>query len=166
MYKNYMEAQNTEIEKTVVHYYMAMDNKDMDELKKVIYPENEDYTNGFIMDVQSKMLVTKFESIKVDTIYPALIDGNIAIVGYRATTKSNLNSPSLITFQEIGTSVLKKKGDRWYIAKPIDLQNISSDYLNEFFNKYQKVLKENITEEDAEHVVNSQKALFSLLAKQ
>ena len=86
-----MEKQNEEIEKTIVRYYMAMSNKDMEELKNNIYPENVDYVNGFILDIEAKMDATNFESIKIDSIYPALIDGDMAIVGYRAITKSYLN---------------------------------------------------------------------------
>lgn len=164
MYKNYMEKQNIEIEKTITRYYMAMDNKDMDELNKLIYPENEAYTQDFLMDVKTKMFVTNFESIKLNTIYPALIDGNIAIVGYQATTKSKALSETA-SFQEIGTTVLRRKGDSWYVAKPIDLQDISADYLNDFFDKYQEILRENITKKEAENVVKSQKEMFSLVNK-
>ena len=162
MYKNYMEKQNAEIEKTIVRYYMAMSNKDIEELKRNIYPDNEVYTNGFILDMFSKMGVINFNSIKLETIYPALIDGNIAIVGYVAETKGSLKQENII-FKEIGTTVLIKKNDMWYIAKPIDLQNVSSDYLNNFFNKYENVLRENMTEKEAENVVKSQKYLFSIV---
>lgn len=157
-----MEKQNAEIEKTIVRYYMAMSNKDIEELKRNIYPDNEVYTNGFILDMFSKMGVINFNSIKLETIYPALIDGNIAIVGYVAETKSSLKQENII-FKEIGTTVLIKKNDMWYIAKPIDLQNVSSDYLNNFFNKYENVLRENMTEKEAENVVKSQKYLFSIV---
>ena len=162
MYKNYMEKQNIEIEKTITRYYMAMDNKDMNELNKLIYPENEAYTQSFLMDVKTKIIVTSFESIKLNRIYPALIDGNIAIVGYQVTTKNKALSETA-SFQEIGTTVLRRKGDSWYVAKPIDLQDVSADYLNDFFDKYQEVLRENITKEEANSVLKSQKEIFSLV---
>lgn len=164
MYKNYMEKQNEEIEKTIVRYYMAMNNKDMEELKNNIYPDNVDYTNEFILDVKAKMFATNFESIKIDTIYPALIDGDIAIVGYRAITKSHLQgNKNAITFQELGTTVMLRKGDVWFVAKPIDLQGVSTDYLNAFFDKYEYVLRRSVSKEDAENVVKSQKYLFSVV---
>ena len=165
MYKNYMEKQNEEIEKTIVRYYMAMSNKDMEELKNNIYPENVDYVNGFILDIKAKMDATNFESIKIDSIYPALIDGDMAIVGYRAITKSYLNgrNENAITFQELGTTVMLRKGNKWYVAKPIDVQGVSTDYLNDFFDKYEDILRKNVSEEEAENVVESQKHLFSIL---
>lgn len=158
-----MEKQNEEIEKTIVRYYMAMSNKDMEELKNNIYPENVDYVNGFILDVKAKMFATNFESIKIDTIYPALIDGDIAIVGYKAITKSYLQgNENAITFQELGTTVMLRKGDVWFVAKPIDLQGVSADYLNDFFDKYEDILRKNVSKEEAENVVKSQKYLFSI----
>ena len=164
MYKNYMEKQNEEIEKTIVRYYMAMNNKDMEELKNNIYPDNVDYTNEFILDVKAKMFATNFESIKIDTIYPALIDGDIAIVGYKAITKSYLQgNENAITFQELGTTVMLRKGDVWFVAKPIDLQGVSADYLNDFFDKYEDILRKNVSKEEAENVVKSQKYLFSIV---
>ena len=160
-----MEKQNEEIEKTIVRYYMAMSNKEMEELKNNIYPENVDYVNGFILDIEAKMDATNFESIKIDSIYPALIDGDMAIVGYRAITKSYLNgrNENAITFQELGTTVMLRKGNEWYVAKPIDLQGVSADYLNDFFDKYEDILRKNVSKEEAENVVKSQKHLFSIV---
>lgn len=160
-----MEKQNEEIEKTIVRYYMAMSNKDMEELKNNIYPENVDYVNGFILDIEAKMDATNFESIKIDSIYPALIDGDMAIVGYRTITKSYLNgrNENAITFQELGTTVMLRKGNEWYVAKPIDLQGVSADYLNDFFDKYEDILRKNVSKEEAENVVKSQKHLFSIV---
>ena len=89
----------------------------------------------------------------------------MAIVGYRAITKSYLNgrNENAITFQELGTTVMLRKGNEWYVAKPIDLQGVSADYLNDFFDKYEDILRKNVSKEEAENVVKSQKHLFSIV---
>ena len=49
------------------------------------------------------------------------------------------------------------------MAKPIDLQGVSADYLNDFFDKYEDILRKNVSKEEAENVVKSQKHLFSIV---
>ena len=152
--KYYIEESNLEIDNMLKNYCETMNNKNFDEINKFLYPENNPENKEYINILKTKSSAIGLESIRLKKIYPALVEHNIAIVGFEVATNSNYNNQQ-ITIKEIKTEVLLKKNNDWFIAKPVDLIDYDKSYLNILFNNYYKILKENISKDYDGEVYNS-----------
>lgn len=141
--KNAVEIANHEINSSVVAYFNALNKKDYKELDKILYPtDNAEY----ILTIAAKAQAVGTESVRLQKIYPALVDRNIALVGFEYSV-NNLIDNQRVSFKRTNLFFMLRKKDSWYVAKPDDLKEYSAEYLSTMIDKYDTVIKKNMTEE-------------------
>lgn len=150
-----METANMEINDVVINYIEAMNKQNFDDVNKTLYPNHSSANDEYVLMLKAKANAIGLDSIRVRTIYPALIDNNIAIVAFQVSTNAIYNNEK-VTLREIKTQILLKKKGQWYIAKPIDLTDYDKDYLNYFIDKYNDVLKSKIAPTDDNSLYNNE----------
>ena len=89
-------------------------------------------------------MATGMQSIHLQRIYPALIDGEIGIVGFETTTK-NFYQGQEVVLKETNTFIVKRLQGEWYITKPSDLRDYDSKYIESLIESYMEVIKKNIS---------------------
>lgn len=141
--RNAVEIANHEINSSVVAYFNALNKKDYKKLDKILYPtDNAEY----VLTIAAKAQAVGTESIRLQKIYPALVDNNIAVVGFEYSV-NNLIENQRVTFKRTNLFFMLKNKDNWYVAKPDDLTSYSAEYLSAMIDKYDSVIRENMTDD-------------------
>ena len=141
--KTSVEIANHEINSSVVAYFNALNKKNYKELDKILYPtDNAEY----VLTIAAKAQAVGTESIRLHKIYPALVDRNIAVVGFEYSV-NNLIENQRVTFKRTNLFFMLKNKGNWYVAKPNDLDSYSAEYLSAMIDKYDSVIRENMTDD-------------------
>jgi hypothetical protein len=136
------EQANTTIDNNLVGYFTAMNKQDYGEMRNYLYPtDNEDY----LLDIMLKSKAIGVTSIRLQKIYPALVDRNLAIVGFEVSTNAKYKGED-VTTRQTSTYFFRKRGNAWYIAKPADLQDISQKRISDMIDAYKPIMKENMAD--------------------
>ena len=159
--KENTEIANHEINSTVLGYFNAINKKEYIELDKILYPtDNSEY----ILTIAAKAQAVGMESMRLKTIYPSLVDGNIAVVGFESSVNNYINDQH-VTFQQTNLFFMLKKDNHWYVAKPSDLANYDPQYLSSMIEKYDVVIKKNLSVETINKQQEFNNAGFSKIKK-
>ena len=118
--KYYIEASTYEINDTITGYFTDLNKKDFNHIQKYLYPDVGNRT--YALAIGAKSVATGMQSIHLQRIYPALIDGEIGIVGFETTTK-NFYQGQEVVLKETNTFIVKRFQGEWYITKPSDLRD-------------------------------------------
>lgn len=134
------EQSNIAIDEAMAAYFTAMDKQDYSKMRDILYPtDNEDY----LLATMVKTKAIGMESIRLQKIYPAMIDGDLAIVGFETSTSSHYQGEDL-TLREANTFFFRRAHGKWYIAKPSDLADIPARKISGMIDAYKPIIKENI----------------------
>lgn len=141
--KENVEVANREIQNVVIEYFDAMNQQDFDKMKETLYPPVDSENNKeFTSDIKAKMDGTGVEHVILKKIYPVLVDGNIAVsTVIFSTQRTYYDNP--LEIREMTTMMFRKRGGKWYIAKPQDLLDYNEDYLKALLDRYASMTKEN-----------------------
>ena len=140
--KYYIEASTYEINDTITGYFTDLNKKDFNHIQKYLYPDVGNRT--YALAIGAKSVATGMQSIHLQRIYPALIDGEIGIVGFETTTK-NFYQGQEVVLKETNTFIVKRFQGEWYITKPSDLRDYDSKYIESLIESYMEVIKKNIS---------------------
>lgn len=132
---------NYEINETIAEYFTAFNRKDYAGMEKYLYPENDN--RDYLLMTKAKADAVEMQSIHLQKIYPALVDGDFAVVGVETSTIHHYAS-EYTTIKEANTLFLRKHKGKWYVAKPEDLDDVSLAYKEELIERYSAVVAENI----------------------
>lgn len=138
--KWYIQASNLEINNLVKDYIQTMNRQDFKQLGQYLVPVDKEANQDYILTLKAKAEAIQLKSVRAKTIYPALVDKDIALVCVEVSTEGGYKS-QYMTVKELSIMVLKKYQDKWYVAKPSDLMEYDETYLSGLFDKYQDYLK-------------------------
>ena len=141
--KWYVQASNLEINNLVKDYIQTMNRQDFKQLGQYLIPVDKEANQDYILTLKAKAEAIQLKSVRAKTIYPALVDKDIALVCVEVSTEGGYKS-QYMTVKELNIMVLKKYQDKWYVAKPSDLMEYDEAYLSGLFDKYQDYLKDQI----------------------
>ena len=131
---------NTAIDENMVAYFNAMNHQDYNAMRQYLYPtDNEDY----LLDILIKSKAVGVQSIRLQKIYPALVNNDIAIVGFE-TSQNAVYKGEEVTTRNTNTFFFRRKDGQWYIAKPQDLSDIPARKISDMIDQYKGVMKENM----------------------
>lgn len=131
---------NYAIDDTMASYFTAMNQQDYNGMGKYLYPTSND---DYLLSIAVKAQAVHMQSIRLRKVYPALVHGDLAIVGFETSTSSNYEGEKT-TIRETNTFFFRRKDDKWYIAKPEDLNDQSKKLINDMIDEYKPILKENM----------------------
>ena len=123
---------NYEINETIAEYFTAFNHKDYAGMEKYLYPENDN--RDYLLMTKAKADAVEMQSIHLQKIYPALVDGDFAVVGVETSTIHHYAS-EYTTIKEANTLFLRKYKGKWYVAKPEDLDDVSLAYKEELIER-------------------------------
>lgn len=140
--KHYIEASTYEINDVVTNYFTCLNKKEFDKIPEYYYPnaENEAYAKM----VGAKANVIGMQSVHLIKIYPALVDGEIGIVGFETSVKNNYKGEELV-LRETNLFIMRRNQGKWYITKGNDLEDYDKQYINELIETYTPIAKENMS---------------------
>ena len=137
-----VEQANYAIQENMVGYFNALNKQEYGKMRQYLYPtDNSEY----LLDIMVKAKAVGITSVRLQTIYPALVDGDIAITGFETSTNAIYQGKDL-TARQTNTFFFRKKDGRWYIAKPEDLTDISAQKISDMIDAYNPIIKENMNE--------------------
>ena len=146
----------------MVGYFNALNKQDYNSMRNYLYPtDNEQY----LLDILLKNKAVGITSIRLQTIYPAIVDGNVAIVGFETSTNAVFENKNTST-REINVFFFRKKNSDWYIAKPQDLSDIPAHKISDMIGQYKSIIKENMTETSVSNQVKYNIASYANLKKE
>ncbi len=146
----------------MVGYFNALNKQDYNSMRNYLYPtDNEQY----LLDILLKSKAVGITSIRLQTIYPAIVDGNVAIVGFETSTNAVFENKNTST-REINVFFFRKKNSDWYIAKPQDLSDIPAHKISDMIGQYKSIIKENMTETSVSNQVKYNIASYANLKKE
>ena len=136
------EQANSAIDESMVGYFSALNQEDYGRMREFLYPtDNEEY----LLTTLLKSKAVGVTSVRLQKIYPALVNGDIAIVGFEVSTNASYRGEDL-TARTTDTFFYRRKDGIWYIAKPEDLADIPAQRISDMIDEYQPVMKENMKE--------------------
>ena len=138
--KWYVQASNLEINNLVKDYIQTMNRQDFKQLGQYLVPVDKEANQDYILTLKAKAEAIQLKSVRAKTIYPALVDKDIALVCVEVSTEGGYKS-QYMTVKELNIMVLKKYQNKWYVAKPSDLMEYDEAYLSGLFDKYQDYMK-------------------------
>ena len=140
--KYYIEASTYEINDKVTGYFSCLNKKEFNKINDYLYPDTENRT--YILMLGAKANAIGMESIHVTKIYPALVDGEIGIVGFETSTRNKYKGEEVV-LKETNTFIMKRLQGDWYITKSNDLEGYEKQYINDLIESYTPIMKENMT---------------------
>lgn len=155
------EQANYAINDNLVGYFNSLNKEDCQEMRKYLYPtDNEKY----LLDTMVKAKAIGVKSTRVQKIYPVLVNGDIAIVGFEVSTTANFGGEDYVT-RGLDTFFYRKHSGHWYIAKPTDLADVPKQKLSDMIDAYNPIIKDNLGENIEAQVEYNQTAFAKLEAK-
>lgn len=149
------EQTNLAIDNNMAGYFTALNKEDYAGMRRFLYPsDNEKY----LLDILLKSKAVGITSVRLQKIYPALVDKELAIVGFETSTNAVYEGRN-VTTRQVGTYFFRKKDNVWYIAKPEDLQDIPAQRISDMIDAYQPTMKANMSEDIAEQQEYNEAAL-------
>jgi len=140
----------------MVGYFNALDKQDYDAMRGYLYPTDND---AYLLDILLKSKTVGTTSVRLQKIYPALVNGDLAVVGFESSTNATFNGKDS-TIREVNMFFFRKKDGEWYIAKPEDLSNVPEQRISGMIDRYTGVMKENITAESMDAQIEYNRASF------
>lgn len=140
--KYYIEASTYEINDTISGYFTCLNQKDFNHLQKYLYPDTGN--RSYALTIGAKAVAVGMESIHLQRIYPALVDGEIGIVGFETTTR-NFYQGQEVVLKETNTFIVRRIQGAWYIAKSSDVSDYDEKYIKSLIESYSKIMKENMS---------------------
>lgn len=147
---------NRAIDEKMVGYFNALDKQDYDAMRGYLYPTDND---AYLLDILLKSKAVGTTSVRLQKIYPALVNGDLAVVGFESSTNATFNGKDS-TIREVNMFFFRKKDGEWYIAKPEDLSNVPEQRISGMIDRYTGVMKENITAESMDAQIEYNRASF------
>lgn len=154
--KYQLEQDSADIGGLALTYYQAINNREYSLLEKIYTPQYPWRNQSYIEDIKAKMDVVGMKQIRVDKVYPAMVNGDIGIVGI-VSTETTINNGKEHSFQELNVLFAKYDEGKWHIAKPEDISQYDESLIEGMFEKYKKEFKDDIT---IRQIVKNQKAYF------
>ena len=134
------EQANHAIDENMVGYFNALNKKEYGDLRKYLYPTNNE---EYLLNIMLKSKAVGVTSVRLQSIYPALVDGDIAIVGFEVSTNA-VHEGKDLTSRQSNMFFFRRKDGRWYIAKPDDLADIPAQKVSDMIDAYKPIMKENM----------------------
>lgn len=140
-----------EINDVLAGYFNSMNRKEFSELGKYMYPtDNREH----ILTVAAKAKAVDLQSIRLQKIYPPLVDKNLAIVGIDTSAIIRPDGQN-VTLKETNSMFLMREAGKWYIAKPEDLEKYEPSFISAMIDRYGSVLRSNLSEAGLQAYYNS-----------
>ena len=140
--KYYIEASTYEINDTITGYFNCLNQKDFNNLQKYLYPDIGN--RSYALTIGAKSVAIGMQSVHLQKIYPALVDGEIGIVGFETSTR-NIYQGEEVVLKEINTFIVRRNQGKWYITKPSDLSDYDGKYIETLIESYSEIIKRNIS---------------------
>lgn len=150
------EQANRVIDENMVGYFNALDKQDYNEMRRYLYPTDND---GYLLNILLKSKAVGTTSVRLQKIYPALVDRDLALVGFESSTNATFKGKDT-TIREVNMFFFRKKDGNWYIAKPQDLTDMSEQKISDMIDSYKSVMKENITSDSMNEQIEYNRASF------
>lgn len=149
---------NHAIDENMVGYFNALDKQNYEAMRQYLYPtDNEEY----LLHIMLKTKAVGITSVRLQSIYPALVDGDIAVVGFETSTNAIVQGKDL-TARQTNTFFFRKKDGHWYIAKPEDLADISAQKIYDMIDAYKPIMKDNMAADIVEQQEYNEASLKKL----
>ena len=135
------EQANAVIQNNITNYFSALSSRNFVEAQTFYANADSENTKMYINELSEKARGIKLQSITPDTIYPALVNGNLGVVGVKVTTKGQVQNQN-VEATELTLFIMLKEQDKWKITQPSDLSNYSEDHITKLLDEYKKVLEQ------------------------
>ena len=131
---------NYAIAENMVGYFNALNKQEYDKMQRYLYPTD---SKEYLLNMMIKAKAVGVTSVRLQSVYPALVDGNLAIVGFETSTNAVFQGQDL-TARQTDTFFFRRKSGKWYIAKPEDLIDIPAQKISDMIDAYKPIMKENM----------------------